>query len=319
MIDPSAEVAGGEFKWSNSRHSQFSDCKRAWWYGYYGAKVDENIKRLKELSGVALWVGTLVHDTLETFLKTHAANPKKAPLPTGPALEKLIHQVTHGQMPQDWAYSQAATKKFRLWEHEYGKAVSAEEKRIAIGQVVICLRNAFQGPIMEEMLTVGPKNWLSVEEAIDFEVKASTGPVIATGRMDGCYRAADGRVKIFDWKTGRTVGQFNKHQVGGYSLYAFRRGWAREPEEIETTLAYLVIPEYKKAIITWDDLSAAQEFISKSVDGMRAHMRAPEKNTARMEDAPMCGKEWTCKRCNFRKLCYPAWDQAEMALRFRKK
>src|SRR5206468_232672 len=63
------------FSWSASRHDTFATCRRRYYYSYYAAPEDPEIKRLKKLSALPLWAGSVVHETIETFLRSHDALP----------------------------------------------------------------------------------------------------------------------------------------------------------------------------------------------------------------------------------------------------
>jgi pyruvate-formate lyase-activating enzyme len=112
-------------------------------------------------------------------------------------------------------------------------------------------------------------------------------------------------VVIVDWKTGRAEGRFNDVQLAGYALSAVERGWVASPEEIETELAYLVIPRYRRRSVDAKRVEAARHFIRKSAGNMKALLLDPLANLARLEDFPMIEKPRVCRRCNFRRLCFP--------------
>jgi DNA-directed RNA polymerase subunit RPC12/RpoP len=136
---------------------------------------------------------------------------------------------------------------------------------------------------------------------VSFEV----GEATVFLRMDLAYRSREGRVVIVDWKTGRGEGRFSEVQLAGYALYAARQGWVQEPEEIETELAYLAIPRYVRRRIDRRKLEIAQAFIEKSASSMKALLIDPLGNLARLEDFPMIDRPRVCRRCNFRRLCFP--------------
>jgi hypothetical protein len=123
--------------------------------------------------------------------------------------------------------------------------------------------------------------------------------------MDLAYRAPSGKVVIVDWKTGRGEGRFSEVQLAGYALYAARQGWVQEPEEIETELAYLAVPRFVRRHIDRRKLEIAQAFIEKSASNMKALLIDPAGNLARLEDFPMIDRPRVCRRCNFRRLCFP--------------
>ena len=124
-------------------------------------------------------------------------------------------------------------------------------------------------------------------------------------RMDLAYRDLEGRVVIVDWKTGRGEGRFNEVQMAGYALYAARQGWAASPDEIQTELAYLAIPRYVRRSIDAKRLDHARAFIAKSAGRMKALLLDPVLNLARLENFPMIDRPQACRRCNFRRLCFP--------------
>jgi hypothetical protein len=45
---------------------------------------------------------------------------------------------------------------------------------------------------------------------------------------------------------------------------------------------------------------------------MRALLNDPDANTARIEDFPRIDRPRICRRCNFRKLCFPRADALEV-------
>jgi CRISPR/Cas system-associated exonuclease Cas4 (RecB family) len=288
------------FSWSVSRHDSFASCRRRYFYSYYAAPEDPEIKRLKKLSALPMWAGSVVHQAIETFLKTRDA------LPVPEEQEALIRAAVHGDMLSHWRESEAGPAAgFRLFEHEYGTPVDQEDKRIVVNTVMRSLRAFFRSETLREVLLVGRENWLTVEDLVSFEV----GDATVFLRMDLAYRNPAGRVVIVDWKTGRGEGRFSEVQLAGYALYAARQGWVREPEEIETELAYLAVPRYVRRRIDGRKLELAQAFILKSARNMRALLIDPAGNVARLEDFPMIDRPRVCRRCNFRRLCFPRAEE----------
>jgi hypothetical protein len=289
------------FSWSVSRHDSFESCRRRYFYSYYAAEGDPEIKRLKKLSALPLWAGSLVHEEIETFLKGHDT------LPSELEQQAIVHAAVHGQMLADWKDSEAGSLRFRLFEHEYQVPVEAEDKKLAVGIVMRSLRNFFKSPTLADAFSTGRKNWLSVEDLASFDV----GGTEVLLRMDLAYRRSDGRVVIVDWKTGRGEGRFSEVQLAGYALYAARQGWVASPEEIETELAYLAIPRYVRRAIDTQKLERARAFIEESAARMKTLLLDPVLNLARLEDFPMIDRPQRCRRCNFRRLCFPRGEPGE--------
>jgi len=283
------------FSWSLSRHDTFATCRRRYFYAYYGANEDPEVHRLKKLSALPLWAGSVVHDTIESFLKAHDH------LPSPEEQEAIVRAVVHGDMLAAWRESEAGSLRFRLFEHEYQVPVDQEDKKILVGTVMRSLRNFFRSDTLREAFAAGRERWLTVEDLVSFPV----GDVEVFLRMDLAYRDRSGRVVIVDWKTGRGEGRFNEIQLAGYALYAAERGWVDQPEELQTELAYLVLPRYVRRSVDRKKLAHARAFVEKSAGSMKALLLDPLANRARLEDFPMIDRPRVCRRCNFRKLCFP--------------
>ena len=284
-----------EFSWSVSRHDTFHTCRRRYFYSYYVAPDDPEVHRLKKLSALPLWAGSVVHETIEEFLKARDA------LPSETEQQAMVHAAVHGRLLSDWRESEASSLRFRLFEHEYATPVEPEDKKIVVGTVMRSLRNFFKSPVLQEALAVGRSQWLTVEDLVSFEV----GGVPVFLRMDLAFRDRQGRVVIVDWKTGRGEGRFSEIQLAGYALYAARQGWVKSPEEIQTELAYLAIPRYVRRSVDGRKLDHARAFIEKSASRMKALLIDPALNLGRLEDFPMIDRPQACRRCNFRRLCFP--------------
>jgi CRISPR/Cas system-associated exonuclease Cas4 (RecB family) len=286
---------GNDFSWSISRHDTFATCRRRYFYSYYAAPEDPEIHRLKKLSALPLWAGNVVHETIEAVLKTHEAIPSEA------EQEALIRDAVHGRMLTEWRESEAGSARFRLFEHEYGSPVEAEDKKILVGIVMRSLRNFFRSRTLQEIYALGREHWLTVEDLVSFKVDE----IEVYLRMDLAYRDREGRVVIVDWKTGRGEGRFNEVQVAGYALYAVEQGWVGSAEELFTELAYLAIPRTVRRSVNESKLAHARSFIRKSAGNMKSLLLDPLANRARLEDFPMVERPRVCRRCNFRALCFP--------------
>ncbi len=298
---------GHDFSWSVSRHDTFNSCRRKYFYSYYVAPDDPEIKRLKRLSALPMWAGSVVHETIESFLKTRDT------LPSETEQEALIRAAVHGDMLTHWRESESGPQVlgedgrlgFRLFEHEYAVTVDHEDKKIAVGTVMRSLRNFFRSDLLKEVLAVGRSQWLTVEDLVSFDV--SGVPVFL--RMDLAYRNREGRVVIVDWKTGRSEGRFNEVQLAGYALYAARQGWVSSPEELQTELAYLAVPRYVRRNVDARTLDHAQAFIEKSAGSMRGLLTDILLNEGRLQDFAMIERPNVCRRCNYRRLCFPRTAQ----------
>jgi hypothetical protein len=290
-----AGPSGSGFAWSISRHDTFQSCKRRYFYAYYVAPEDPEVRRLKRLSALPLWAGSVVHETIEELLKSRETMPSET------EQEAIVRAAVHSRMLGDWRASEAASPDFRLFEHEYGTPVEPEDKKIVVGIVMRSLRNLFRSQALREAFAVGRSQWLTVEDLASFHV----GDVEVLLRMDLAFRDREGRVVIVDWKTGRNEGRFSEVQLAGYALYAAEKGWVASPEELRTELAYLSVPRYVRRTVDMRKLEHARRFIQKSAGTMKSLLLDPLANRGRLEDFPMIDRPRRCRRCNFRKLCFP--------------
>jgi len=286
---------GHAFSWSLSRHYTFATCRRRYFYSYYASQDDPEVQRLKKLSALPLWAGSVVHETIESLLKTRDT------LPSAEEQEALIRSAVHGQMLGEWRESEAGSLRFRLFEHEYQVPVEPEDKKIVVGIVMRSLRNFFRSEVLRELFAVGRERWLTVEDLVSFQV----GDVEVFLRMDVAYRDRDGRVVIVDWKTGRAEGRFNEVQLAAYALYASEKGWVHDAQEIRTELSYLAQARSVRRTVDVRKLDHARAFIARSAGNMKALLLDPVANLARLEDFPMIERPQVCRRCNFRRLCFP--------------
>jgi CRISPR/Cas system-associated exonuclease Cas4 (RecB family) len=289
-----------EFSWSVSRHDCFDSCRRRYFYSYYAAPDDPEIERLKRLSALPMWAGSVVHETIEKVLREFDRMPSET------EQEALVRAAVHSQMLSEWKESEAGSPRFRLFEHEYAVPVDPEDKKIAVGTVMRSLRNFFRSETLRQAFAAGRERWLTVEDLLSFKV----GETSVFLRMDLAYRQRDGKVVIVDWKTGRREGRFNEVQLAGYALCAAEQGWVQEPEQIETELAYLVIPRYVRRSVDRRKIDHARRFIAKSAGNMKALLLDPLLNQARLEDFPMVDRPRLCRRCNYRRLCFPRQQAA---------
>ena len=287
------------FSWSISRHDCFATCRRRYFYSYYAAPEDPEIQRLKRLSALPLWTGSVVHETIEKVLRGFDH------MPSDVEQEAIVRETVHSRMLSEWRESEAGSVRFRLFEHEYDVPVDPEDKKIAVGTVMRSLRNFFKSETLRQAFAAGRERWLSLEDLVSFQV----GETSVFLRMDLAYRQDDGRVVIVDWKTGRSEGRFNEIQLAGYALCAVEHGWVKEPEELVTELAYLAVPRYVRRSVDRAKLAHARSFIAKSAGTMKSLLLDSLANVGRLEDFAMIEKPRVCRRCNYRRLCFPRTDE----------
>jgi hypothetical protein len=300
------------FSWSKSRHEKFAECRRAYYFAYYGSwggweaapgSRTRELYVLKKLSSRWQWAGSIVHTTLKGVLDRARA--------TGdvPRLEDVLER-TRRRARAEWAgsreksYWRESSKIVGLVEHEYGDAVPDEDWRRLYESVVDGSVRAFYASETLERIRSTPRDrWLTVDEldAWDFE-----GTKIWVA-IDFAYRDGDGRVQILDWKTGKERG-VDHTQIAIYALYAQRK-WGVAADGVVGGLVYLVGAGDGKA---GDRVSVAAD--AAALETCQAQMRAsiaemkdalvdPDRNVAVADAFPQLPAREHCRRCPFRRPC----------------
>src|SRR5204863_471020 len=115
-MPPMAELTN-DFSWSRSRDGAFQECKRKYYYHYYGAwggwdaAASEEVRRLyilKQLASRQQWAGRVVHDAVEMALHAFAQGRD---IPVEPFIADVIER-----MRGDWsdARLEAIREQLRL-------------------------------------------------------------------------------------------------------------------------------------------------------------------------------------------------------------
>ncbi len=294
------------FSWSRSRDNTFQECRRKYYYHYYGAwggwepSAAEEIRRLyvlKQLASRQQWAGRAVHDAIELAL--HGMREGRG-VPVEPFVTDVIER-----MRGEWRSSKAGRyrenpKTAALFEHEYNVELRPEAWQAMRENVATCLRNFFRLPLLAEIRNTSPEHW-SIEhwsKVFDFE---GTQVWVAP---DFGYWTPGGRLGLVDWKTGGAAGEGAAFQLGCYALYA------SEVLGVKPELVDLYEVNLREPLVTahrWDDdrLEQIKEQLRLSIRSMKAYLAEPEANVAAITDFERTEELRICRWCNFRAVCRP--------------
>jgi len=301
----SGELAN-EFSWSRSRDGAFQECRRKYYYHYYGAwggwepGVPEELRRLyvlKQLMSRQQWAGRVVHDAIELAL--HGLRDGRT-VPVEPFIADVIER-----MRGDWRSSRAgryreSPKTVALFEHEYHLELSREAWQALSQNVAACLRNFFRLPLLADIRCTSPEHW-SIEhwsKVFDFE-----GTTVWVAPDFGFW-TPDGRLGLVDWKTGGSHLEGAAFQLGCYALYA------REVLDVKAAQVDLYEVNLREPKVTahrWDDgrVEDVKERLRLSVRSMKAYLADPAANVAVITDFERTEDLRICRWCNFRAVCRP--------------
>ncbi len=291
------------FSWSKSRHGKFMECRRLYWFHYYGswggwiAEAPPEVREryiLKNLSTRQQWAGKVVHDVLQQALMCIHAGGE---IPCG----RLI-DMAHTTMREQFRASRAGAYRTNpkrypgLVEHELCLPVSNDEWKRNWENARSCIARFYEAGWPERARRIPADSWLPVD-ALD------------TFLLDGVtvYAAPDfalrenGRLIIVDWKTG-TPREEDQKQVQCYVLFAADK-WNAPTGSITARLVYLGSGDEIDVAVDDAALEDFKVHFRKSVADMKACLRDPDANTACIEDFPMTENTASCCGCPFRRLC----------------
>ncbi|OLE65979.1 MAG: hypothetical protein AUI36_07865 [Cyanobacteria bacterium 13_1_40CM_2_61_4] len=279
-----------EFSWSRTRDNVFQECRRRYYYHYYGAwggwdaaadPAARALYVLKQLGTRQMWAGRLVHEAAERSLLA---------LRDGHALsEASLIDDTVRQMREEWKGSRdhvyrGSPKRTGLFEHEHAVPVKDGEWQALRDHVIRCLRNFHRLPLLAEIKRTPTDRWILIED--DF----------------GYWNQAD-RLQLVDWKTGGN-GEDASLQLGGYALYALEV-LGVDPPRVD--LLEVNLREGRVTSHPWDEISLerVREHVRLSVRAMKAYLKDPEKNLAEEANFEKTEDLRICRWCNFRGVCRP--------------
>ncbi len=300
-------ILKNKFSWSKSRDEQFRECQRQYYYhryGYWGgweSSADTRTRQLyvlKNLKTRYMWVGEIVHHTIENFLK----NFQK----TGEAKTEFYLSDLTDRMRREFRASRSRLyrsdpkKNLGLFEHEYEQPISDEKWSSLHDEARRCFTN-FANIVFPKMAKPIPlKDWLLIETLQEFFFEETTIYV----KVDFAYRDQEG-IKIVDWKTGRSEDVDNEIQLDCYGL--FSRDYFKVPStSIKTIVCNINTGKETVREMFEAKMDFAKHYIRNSIAAMKRVLIDPEKNEAREEDFPFTENEQTCRFCNFKKVC-PKW------------
>jgi len=294
-----------EFSWSRTRDSVFKECRRRYFYQYYGSwggwdlEADPLVQRLymlKRLGTRQMWAGRLVHEAIERTLSV---------LRDGHALsEAALIEDTVRQMRSEWRGSRDGIyreqpKRTGLFEHEYQVPIRDQEWQALRDHVVRCLRNFHRLPLIEDIKRTPTERWAFIEDIGSFTFE---GTRLFSAPDFGYWNAAD-RLQLVDWKTGG-AGEGASIQLGGYAMYALE---VMHVELARVDLLEVNLREGKVTTHPWDEVSLdrVREHIRLSVRSMKAYLKDPERNLADETNFEKTEELRICRWCNFRAVCRP--------------
>ncbi|MCP4544662.1 MAG: PD-(D/E)XK nuclease family protein [Chloroflexi bacterium] len=294
------------FRWSFTRQRCFDECKRLYYYRYYGMwngwnhDASEEAKKcytLSKMTNLPMLAGRIVHDVIEGLLKdTRHGRPI-------PALNELQERAV-GKLRLAWVQSRDKEwlgdpkRKTNLFEHHYGRDIAKADTDAVKERVLGSLANLYNSDTFARIRRIKALDWKSVEELLHLQID---GFEILL-KIDF---AADfqGVLEIYDWKTGRED-ESGIEQLACYALYA-EQEWGYSVDTIALKLFYLAIEDVpRESEIRPEQMTRTRAMITDNCRMMQSLLADPENNVADKDIFPMTSDRDTCMRCFFQELCH---------------
>jgi hypothetical protein len=299
----SLEDFKNEFSWSKSRDDVFNECRRQYYFQYYGfwggwednaPERTRHIYVLRQLVSRHMWAGDLIHRAIERSLKN--IQSRVEPL----TCDKIV-EITKSLMRNEWKSSRdknywTRPKSTALYEHEYEIAVSDEEWKTLADKLEACLQNFYQSELFEKIQKLPLNSWLEVENLSSFDFEGTKIWV----KTDFSYRTGK-RITIVDWKTGYSGGD-NTLQLACYGLYGTYR-WQVAPGQIDAVIFNVLNNVIEECALSSKDIERTKDYIKGSIRDMRALLRNPDNNEVDENDFSKADDKRTCDCCKFKKIC----------------
>lgn len=222
-------------RWSSSREATFTECKKKYWYSYYGAwegwpktpfdtrtsiaPLASYLYRLKNIQPASMFIGSLVHKVIEeTLRKTEHSR-------TLPPLETLIQKAvslfdTAINDSKNHLWKKHPKHHTNLFEHYYKLPLDANEEEPFKEKIKTCLNNWFQSKCIQNLALDPKAQWMGIESTQTFALEPGIEAIVVYDFFLQ-WQKADGSktLLIFDWKTGKENSKIDS-QLYAYALAA---------------------------------------------------------------------------------------------------
>lgn len=264
------DAARVDMAWSYSRSKRFNQCNRRWHFATHDNDPREDQRSPpREPDGAS--VGTVVHEAIAEQMREWREHDRTS---LGDAKESAEERMT------------------RVWEEFLsGEDVRpdrhSEERQKMISICKKHVTNVFRDvwPRYED------HTYISHEQSATFAVDGY--PV--TVRLDLCLRAADGTLRIVDWKTGMPDRRADVHpQLMTYALWAF--------EHLEPDLSKIIVEFVSTGDANVDKAIPKKAQVDSIRDRIVEESRLWSESTA-VEEYPPNPREKLCASCEYLERC----------------
>jgi len=301
---PAAGKLKNEFSWSFSRAAKYRRCPRAYYYHYYAAwegwrsDAPPPVRRaylLKNLTGLARWVGNLVHESIKFAVARLKAGQT---ISETNLIERMRSRARADfEDSRSGRYRQQPNRLTGFQEHYYRVKLPPTAWQESWAAAEQSLQTFTRSALYAHLRRQPPATFLDVEELRSFPLAGTKVWV----QMDLARREEETLI-VYDWKSGTVDEQELRRQLGIYGLYLQRTG----PQEVKGRrgLVY-ALAEDRLLEFELDEptLQETQAAVEASITRLRGLLLDPQANLAALRRFPMIDDLSVCRRCQFRELC----------------
>ena len=322
------------FSWSFSRHNTFTECQKKYWYTYYGSwegwplypkdprpRLDPlaaYLYAVKQMQHFPMFVGSVVHTTLEKALKDKQKTGKLATLPQlqKKAQELLLKGIKDSE---EELWRKSPKHRANLFEVYYGSRygdTQLDQLTIDEGREKVdrCLEHWMESPIVQNLILSPRSQWMSIEVLDSFKVEEKFKVyVVIDFAMKWLLQSKEDVLVLFDWKTGKET-EKTIDQLYSYALYG-HTVWGFSYDKMILSPFYLDSGKYQKVGFQGEEpirpekVAETERFIAESSKNMLSLVDAPtvDEQIASNKVLPTAcsytAQRRACNRCPFRELC----------------
>lgn len=320
------------FSWSNSRNQTFNDCKRKYFYSYYGywngwggkymwdkEKDPEKLRRrliyqYKNMTSLDLVFGSSVHEEAKQLVLAPSLDKT---VMAGYVKQKLHNACVHYIGDENWKDDPKMNPA--LVELVYGGGWSSESTKKAVANIKMkmsSLGNFFDLESYKELVNGNVDKKLEIDEPFNdktmvgvFQIEDSI-PFKVFAKIDYLYLRSDGMYVITDWKTNKR--DFDKRnpeqyrQLYIYADYASRK-YNIPLEKMICRYENVITGHTDENSVTKYDIQEIEDYIRFSAEDMKSYVVdcdiSEDHNVALPETSYSMTQTARCKLCNFRNIC----------------
>lgn len=295
--------------WSLSKHKMLEECELKGVFNYYMAKKGEFGNsplflqfawRLKHLKNMYLLLGDLVHQVIESEIKTlyetgEVLNKEKIKKELSDRIDDIYNQAKSGM---DLWYKNPK-ENHMLFEIYYDGELTDATKQLIKNKVDNCIEHFLHSTTLNELIYTGR---LKIMESEKFRSFYLDGIRVILSADLIYYDEYNDQWGIVDWKTGKESA-FDPVQLSLYGMYVEARYGAKITDIIVTN-EYLDSGNNKSYLVDTTEINEVQTLVKQSAERMmKIESKLGERDEEILDVFQRTENQKACERCNFKAIC----------------